>query len=31
MSVPCRVVMNGNRRGAAIIRASSALTECGIA
>ena len=35
MSVPCSVVMNGRRRGvpfaAAIDRASSALTECGMA
>ena len=31
MSVPCSVVMNGNFFGAAIIRASNALTECGIA
>ena len=31
MSVPCSVVMKGSRRGAAIARASMALTECGIA
>jgi len=31
MSVPCSVVINGSRRGAAICRASNALTECGIA
>jgi hypothetical protein len=31
MSVPCSVVINGSRRGAAIERASKALTECGIA
>jgi len=31
MSVPCSVVMKGKRRGAAIDRASRALTEWGIA
>src|SRR2546430_833184 len=31
ISVPCNVVIKGSRRGAAMERASMALTECGMA